>query len=361
MEVKTRFQLPTILQKQHIARIEGDALLIHDRRRYPLEDSFVTCLSVDEVAQAIQAMVTQGGGPLQVAMTTVRFIARQIHERRATNTVSTFVSGAQKLIASRPTNTTMARTLRAIVAEIGQWYRCDSVRDLHGDDLVFYIDEIVNRYEKSFDTDYDAMSDHGAALLGPSEGILTTCFAEHSFILTLMKAREQGKRLVVYIPETRPYLQGARLTAPALQELGFESYVITDGMGAHFLREGAITTYLTAADLVTMDGTVVNKVGTLANAIACAHYGVPYHAFSMAPDETKATQDEIIMEERDGVEVLRFGSVTTTLDSLKGKYPAFDCIDANLITSIITPRGVFTPQSIETGYAPNSDTKGAGT
>lgn len=355
MGVKVDSLLPTILQRRHIARIEGSAVLIHDRRQYPLEERYVRCFSVDEVAQAIRNMVTQGGGPLQVALTTLQFVAREIHGRREADTIRTFVSAANSLAATRPTNTTMARTIRNMVAEIGQWYVCSSVRDLHGGDLVSYVDAIVHRYECQFDADYDTMSDYGAALLGQSEGILTTCFAEHSFLLTLIKARDQGKHLTVYVPETRPYLQGARLTAPALQELGFESYVITDGMGPHFIRNGTITTYLTAADLVAMDGTVVNKIGTLANAIACSYYHIPYYPFAMVPDTTKASQDDIIMENRDGSEVLKFGDTATTLKTLVGAYPAFDIVDADLVTGIITPKGVIEPHSIKAVYLMNND------
>ncbi len=344
-------QLPYLLQRSNIARIDGETLLIGDRRTYPWEQSFVPCTTVKEIAQAIRSMVTQGGGPLQVAMTTMRFLARKIYSGIEPNTISIFLEASHLLAQARPTNTTMARTVQRIVAEIGRYYVCNGMREVQGGDLVAFVDEVIDRFEASFDRDYAAMSDYGIGLLGNQEGILTTCFAEHSFILTLAKAVEQGKSITVYVPETRPYLQGARLTAPSLQELGIPTFLITDGMGAHFMREGVITQYLTAADLVAMDGTVVNKVGTLTNAINCSHYAIPYYPFAVSPDPTKASAQDIEMEERDGSEICMCNGTFITHEHVVGKYPAFDIIDPDLVTGIITPRGVVQPENVKTIYS----------
>jgi len=342
--------LPPLLKREHIARIEDNLLLVGDRRKYPWELTHVACRTVDDIAKAIRDMVTQGGGPLQVAMTTLRFVARQIQHGELPDKPNVFIEVANTLKATRPTNTTMARTLQELVAEIGQWYVCDGMRDVHSDDLVGYVDQIIDRKEASFDADYDMMSDIGSHLIPDGTGILTTCFAEHTFLLSLAKATQEGKRFTVYVPETRPYLQGARLTAPSLQAMGLEVFVITDGMGAHFMETSEIGIYMSAADLVTMDGTVVNKVGTLANAICARHYHIPYHVFAMSPDPTKATRDDIVMEERDGNEVLRCGSAPTTLATLKGRYPAFDIIRNEFVEGIITPKGWYKPSEIGKAY-----------
>jgi methylthioribose-1-phosphate isomerase len=343
--------LPSLLKKSHIARIEHDQLLIGDRRSLPWKQEMVPCTTIDEVAEAIRSMVTQGGGPLQVALTFMRLLGQRIYLGKETNSLSVFLNAADKLERARPTNTTMARTIRSVVAEVGRWYTCNGIRDMYDHDFPTFVDEIVDRYEQQFDRDYDAMSEIGEGLLQQGEGILTTCFAEHSFMLTLAKAKARGKQVVVYVPETRPYLQGARLTAPALQELGIPSYLITDGMGAHLMQDGTIQRYLTAADTVAMDGTVVNKVGTLANAICCAHYHIPYHAFSLSPDASLSSGSDIVMEMRDGRELLQCGSQKITLESIGAYYPAFDRVDADLVTSIITPSGNYSPQEIASVYA----------
>ena len=342
--------LPTILQREHIAQLADNRLLIGDRRAYPWEISYVCCSSVQEIALAVREMVTQGGGPLQVGLTSMQFIARQIQRGVAENHAKTFLTASRLLAESRPTNTTMARTLTAVVANISRWYLCKDLQDVYADDLVAFVDEIIDQQEALFDAAYDTMSDIGAGLLPDHGGVLTTCFAEHSFLLSLAKAKEQGKQITVDVPETRPYLQGARLTAPSLAEIGIDAYVITDGMGAHVMQESRVQQYFTAADLVAMDGTVVNKVGTLANAISAHYYHIPYYVFAMSPDTTVNDSSAITMEERSGKEVLQWNRKATTVDTMKGYYPAFDIIDASLVSTIITPKGSFHPQDISAAY-----------
>jgi len=339
-------KLPWLLQKKHIAHIEGDHLLIGDRRRYPWEHSYVACSSVAQIAQAIAEMVTQGGGPLQVGLTTMRFLAKKIEAGHESNALTSFASAVELLAAARPTNTTMRRTLKRFLKHLQPWYANDSSQK----SLITFVGSIIDAIEAGFDADYQQMSDHGSLLITNNAGILTTCFAEHTFILSLIKAREQGKSFTVYVPETRPYLQGARLTAPALVELGLQVQLITDGMGAHFMGQGAITHYMTAADVVAMDGTVVNKTGTLANAICAQYYQIPYTVFAMSPDPSIHTASDIVMEERNGKEVLYVNGKLTTLESITGRYPAFDCIDPALISHIITPKGLAFPHEIDSLY-----------
>lgn len=339
-------KLPWLLQKSNIAHIEHGEVLIGDRRQYPWEHSFVACSSVEQIARALREMVTQGGGPLQVGLTTMRFVARRIETGEETHTLSTFRKAADTLSAARPTNTTMRRTLQSIVEHLRPYYAAEGPKT----GIISYIDALIDTIEAGFDSDYQKMSDAGSQSISDGDGILTTCFAEHSFVLSLLKAKEEGKDITVFVPETRPYLQGARLTAPTLQELDIPVQLITDGMGAHYMAEGTITRYMTAADVVAMDGTVVNKVGTLANAICAHYYRIPYTVFAMSPDPTIHTASDIVMEERDGNEVLRFNGELTTLETITGRYPAFDCINATLVTTIITPRGLVLPQEIGALY-----------
>ena len=117
---------------------------------------------------------------------------------------------------------------------------------------------------------YATAAEYGASLIDDGDGILTMCFAETSFLLALALARHAGKKIHVFTPETRPYLQGARLTAPSVHELGIPVQIIGDNMPAYVLSQGKVQKYFTAADLVTLDGHVVNKVGTFQNAISGA-------------------------------------------------------------------------------------------
>lgn len=207
---------------------------------------------------------------------------------------------AQKeLSEARPTNTTMKRALDELVA-----------RYVDGEDFESVVSDIFD----SFDSAYDRMSDIGASIIKDGMGVLTTCFPEHTFLLSVKKAVDSGKDIRVYVPETRPYFQGAHLTEPCLRELGIEAYIITDGMPAHFISKGDIDIYMTAADLALQDRTIVNKTGTLSNAIACNYYGIPYYAFSMGLE----------LASRDA----------------KALYPCFDIIPSDLVAGIITKEGM---------------------
>ncbi|NLA91987.1 MAG: translation initiation factor 2 [Spirochaetales bacterium] len=325
--------LPWLLQKENIARIEGNHILIGDRRLYPFERTFVTCKNVEEIAEALKAMVTQGGGPLQVALTTLRLISDSPLEE--------IKRSVAILSDARPINTTMRRTLASIV---------DNLEKYPLEERSNYLNRLIDSIEESYDSDYQAMGRFGSSLLRDGDIVLTTCFAEHTFTLSLLKAQEEGKRIKVMVPETRPYLQGSRLTAPSLAEVGIEVEVISDAMGAHFMERGEITHYMTACDVVAMDGTAANKVGSLANAIAANYYQIPYTIFALSPDTTLATGEGIVLEERDGSEILQVRGVATTLPTLKGRYPSFDKIEPKLITNIVTPRGIFAPSEVGEAY-----------
>lgn len=342
--------LPFLLQKRNIARIEGDALLVGDRRVFPFERRFVPCHTVDEVARAIKEMVTQGGGPLQVSLTTVEWLATKMRHGAVPRTFDTFAGACRTLKASRPTNTTMARTLDGLLDDIRPLF-ADAPEPGHGKaGTVAVVSDaivaLVREREATFDSVYERMGRFGATLIQDGDRILTTCFAEHTFLLSLLFARQEGRTASIYVSETRPYFQGARLTAPSLDELGFDVRLICDGMGAYYIEEGMIDRYMTAADLVCADGTVVNKTGTLANAV-CAHvFGIPYYAFSMAPDCSRRGRSDIVMEERDGRETCHALGNPTTSPDITGRYPAFDIIPSRFVSSVITAEGIFKPEQI---------------
>ena len=339
--------LPYLLRKENIARIEGDVLLVGDRRVFPFERTSVACHSVAEAAAAIRSMVTQGGGPVQVALESMRFTARLMEKGKLPHAYETFADAVSLLGSSRPTNTTMRRTMQNMLEDIKQSYDDGTMSSIG---VVRTIDALVDDQEALFNQKYERMSDLGCSLIMDGDRILTTCFAEHSFLLSVRKAREDGKSVQVFVSETRPYLQGARLTAPSLEEMGVPVTLITDGMCAHLMDEGSVTRYMTAADLVAFDGTVVNKTGTLQTAICAAWYGIPYHVFSLSPDVSKQNRSDIVMEEREGKDVCFALGQRTTTKTMHGRYPAFDIIPSRLVTSIITSDGVFDPSGIGERY-----------
>ena len=300
--------LPEYLRHERIARIADGGVCITDRRLLPFTVREVFCRDYREVAAAIRDMVTQGGGPLEAALAamiaTYRTAPDELDEAAAV------LSGA------RPTNTTMKRELEGLMRRYHEG----------GGDFEELALAVIDRY----DSLYDSMSDIGASLIPDGCGILTTCFPEHTFMLSVHKAALSGKDISVYVPETRPYLQGAHLTEPSLRDMGIP---------AHFMREGRIGLYMTASDLVLRDRTVVNKTGTLGNAIAASHYGIPYYAFSVSPDMER-TRDDIVIEYRSGEDVKRIGGVQIAAEEAEALYPCFDIIDPELVTGIITGGGV---------------------
>jgi len=332
--------MPFILQPQNIARIEGDVILIGDRRAYPLSQEFVSCASVEEVALAIDPMVTQRGGPVRAAMIAMLFLAGQADRGEVKKTPETFIEAKKRLQITRPTNTTMARVLERLVEII--------LNNLQkGNELAIEVNKFIEDFQKEYESYSFAMAETGAGLIEDGDGVLTMCFAETSFILAIALALEQGKNIKVFSPETRPYLQGARLTAPCLMEVGADVTLITDSMCAFVMSQGKIQKYMTAVDIVTSDGWAANKIGTFQNAVCASYHGIPYFPFAIDPDMTRKGRDGIIIEERNPEEVKMIKGIPTTRPDMKAYYPAFDIVPPHLIAGIITPKGLVSPYALK--------------
>lgn len=346
MEKTIESYLPFILQRENIARIENDTVLIGDRRAYPFQKEFVPCRSMEEVAAAIETMVTQGGGPFRAAMMAMLLLAQRADRGDIPKENEVFLGAKERLRRTRPTNTSMARVLDVLTDRI-----CRTIEA--GESIESAVQEIIDGVEERHEKSALKMARIGADLLEDGDGVLTMCFAETSFILAVRLAMEDGKRLKIFTPETRPYLQGARLTAPCLMEVGADVTLITDGMGGYLMSQGKIQKYMTAVDIVTSDGWAANKVGTFQNAV-CAHYHrIPYFPFAIHPDMTRTGRDSIVIEERNPEEVKRIKGMPTTREDMKALYPAFDIIP-HLISGIITPRGLVSAHGLKAVYPRDS-------
>ncbi len=336
--------LPFVLQHNNIARIEADTLLIGDRRAYPFKKEFYRCTSVEEAAEAIEMMVTQGGGPVHVAMTAIQLLAARAEAGKIPKRPDVFEQAKQRLQSTRPTNTTMARTLEVMVELVRSGI-------VSGEN----IEQVAAGFIEGFKAEYQQkafrMAEVGASLIEDGDGVMTMCFAETSFILSIALAMEQGKQIKVYSPETRPYFQGARLTAPCLQEIGADVTLITDSMVAYMMSRGKVQKYMTAVDIITRDGWAANKVGTFQNAIAANYHGIPYFPFAIDPDMTRRGRNSIIIEERDPEEVKRAKGELTTRSDMQAYYPAFDIVPPHLIAGVITPKGLVSAYQLQQVFA----------
>ena len=332
--------LPFVLQHENIARIEDDALLIGDRRAYPFKKEFYRCEDLEDAAEAIEKMVTQGGGPVHVAMTAIKLLSARAEAGRSAKDAALFEQAKRRLQSTRPTNTTMARALDVLVARVTAGIEA-------GEDIEQIADEFINAFKEEYQQKALRMAEVGASLISDGDGIMTMCFAETSFILSIALAMEQGKQIKVYSPETRPYFQGARLTAPCLQEIGADVTLITDSMVAYMMSQGRVQKYMTAVDIITRDGWAANKVGTFQNAIAANYHGIPYFPFAIDPDMSRAGRDSIVIEERNPEEVKRVKGELTTREDMQAYYPAFDIVPPHLIAGVITPKGLVSPYQLE--------------
>ena len=333
--------LPHILKRENIARYVDGKVLIGNRKDYPFEKSFVACDSVEEVAVAIETMVTQGVGPWVAAVYAMAMRADQLKGDK--NIMAGLADAKDRLISTRPTNTLIRYRLEDVLKS------AQIALDTDRDPAEFILKRITSIMDGMYKY-YARRAAHGAKLIEDGDGILTMCFAETSFVLAMIMAKDAGKDITVYVPETRPFLQGARLTAPSLVECGIKVKLITDGMGAALMAEGKIQKYMTAADLITLDGHVVNKVGTLPNAIAAHAHGIPYFAFAWGCDKNKPDRASINIESRDPADIRKVRGVATTLDIIDAAYPAFDITPPKYVAGIITRHGVLSPYTLKNGF-----------
>ncbi|WP_026424884.1 s-methyl-5-thioribose-1-phosphate isomerase [Actinokineospora inagensis] len=318
-------------------KLTDDAVEILDRRRFPFERVWVRCATVDEVAVAIEDMVTQSSGPYFAALYGMVLAARSATGLPATDARAALDKAGARLIASRSTNNHLRKAVNAVLAEI------DAAA---GEDLVTAATRGALAGDETYRAKSRALGEHSAALLPDGARVLTHCWADAYLIETVAAVRRAGKDVSFFCTETRPYLQGARLTAETLAEMDVDTTLITDGMGAAVLSQGLVDVLLTAADRVTMDGHVVNKVGTLGLAVAAHAFGVPFVAQVQAPDPAAKTAADVPIEHRDGDEVLHTLGVRTASAKVRGHYPAFDVTPPGYVSTIVTDRGPFAPDAV---------------
>ena len=332
--------LPFIFRCENVARYENGEVWILDRRIYPFEVKFVQCKTYEEVARAIEDMVTQSGGPGVAAGYGMAAAARQAASLSADGIRNELDKAARRLINTRPTN----NHIRLEVTRMAQAGKDALARGENAEQSIL---AVIEQQFQAYHERGLALGKAGADLIQDGDAILNHCWAESGIVYTIYVAKQQGKKITAFCSETRPYLQGARLTADAIGEMGIPTTVITDNMPACLMSKGMISKFFAGADRVTMDGHVINKVGTLQTAICAHHFGIPFFAFCFGPDPKALTPDDVIIEERDPDEVLYcLGKRTATLKA-KGYYPAFDVTPPAFVSGLVTQRGVFSPYAIK--------------
>lgn len=331
---------------------KNDQVVILDQRKLPLQEVYVVCEDYKAVADAIQNMTIRGAPAIGVAAAMgVALGALGI----AAGSFDDFYARIQKICetieATRPT------AVNLFWATTRMKRLCKAYKDLPIEELQKRLKEEAHRICFEDIESNHQIGRNGAPLFNEGDRVLTHCnagaLATAGFgtaLGVLYTAAGEGKKLNVYASETRPYLQGARLTAWELTRAGIDTTVITDNMAGHLMARGVIDKVIVGADRIAANGDVANKIGTYSLAILAWHHNLPFYvAAPMSTiDFSIMTGNEIVIEERSASEVTRIGTTQIIPDAAKVIHPAFDITPAEFITAIITERGVAAPASAET-------------
>ncbi|MEL3905737.1 MAG: s-methyl-5-thioribose-1-phosphate isomerase [Treponema sp.] len=332
--------LAFLLHYENVAWFEKGCVRILDRRSYPEKIEYVECRCWQEVRQAITDMVTQSAGPYTAAAMGMALAAYQVRSKPVEIQKAFLEEAAGGIAHARPTT---ANRMGLITANCLAQAVCalDAGEDAAQAIFTAALESLNRRYGIM-----EKVGEYLASLFPHAGAILTQCFGETIVGMMLKAARSRGNPVRLICAETRPFLQGARLTASCAADMGFEVTVITDNMVAYTMQHQNIGLFTSAADSITQDGHIANKIGTFQIALLAAHFGVPYYVTGI-PDADKKTAGDICIEQRNPDEVLSFRGVRHTHPAVKGLYPSFDITPPELITGVVTDKGVYLPQALK--------------
>ncbi|WP_159015719.1 S-methyl-5-thioribose-1-phosphate isomerase [Cognatiluteimonas profundi] len=321
-------------------RWTGDSLELLDQRKLPFITEYISCRTSDEVAEAIHDLVVRGAPAIGIAAAWGVVLAERATVADNVDEAAARLEPAlQRLNAARPTAVNLAWALArmrgALARADGNWRQLleDEAHAINSEDLA------ANR----------RMGLLGAALISPGSGVLTHCntgsLATAGFGTALGVIRAgvaQGRIARVFAGETRPWLQGARLTVWELQQDGIDATLIADSAAAHLMQTGRIQWVIVGADRICANGDTANKIGTYQLAIAARYHGVRFMVVAPAStvDMATASGDLIDIEERDSAELHAIAGTRTVAEGITAWNPVFDVTPHTLIDAIVTERGV---------------------
>jgi len=335
--------LAFLLQYENVAWFEKDRVRILDRRIYPEKTVYVDCFSWQQVRQAIADMVTQSAGPYTAAGMGMALAAYQVRNEGKAQQLRFLETAAEGLAHARPTT---ANRMEAITA--GCLAAAEEALDAGKNVSTALFEATVASLNRRYGI-MEQVGNYLAALFPQNGCILTQCFGETIVGMMLKAARARHNPVRLFCAETRPFLQGARLTASCAADMGFDTTVITDNMVAYAMQHEHIDLFTSAADTIAKDGHIANKVGTFQIAILAEYFGIPYYVTGI-PDAGKQSAADIRIEQRDPTEALSCRGIRHTHPAVKGLYPAFDITPPNLISGIVTDKGVYLPGKLTTYF-----------
>jgi methylthioribose-1-phosphate isomerase len=327
---------------------DGDVVMI-DQRKLPGREVYVRCRTAKDVAKAIRTMVIRGAPAIGVAA--AMGLTLEVRRSSATGTTqlaTEFYRACDLLAATRPTAVNLFwaidRMKRAFAAAMLAGQSTDELKATVGAESARVHDEDVANCR--------ALGKHGAEVVPADARVLTHCNAGalatggYGTALGVIRgAVEAGKRVAVFADETRPFLQGARLTAWELVRDGIDTTVIADGMSGALMHAGRVDLVVVGADRIAANGDVANKIGTYTVAVLARAHGVPFYVAAPVSTIDLSTPDgsAIPIEERDAKELSHMGSTQLAPEGASVWNPAFDITPAEYVAGIITEHGICRP------------------
>jgi len=328
---------------------QGDVVVMVDQRKLPSQELYVRCRTAQDVAKAIRTMVVRGAPAIGVAAAMGLALGMKRSTTKGTRQFAVeFQKSCDLMAGTRPTAVNLFWAIDRMKRAFAEGAQAGESTE-----------EIASRLEREARAIHDedvascrAMGGFGAAVVPDGARVLTHCNAGAlatagygSALGVIRAAVEQGKRIAVFADETRPFLQGSRLTAWELMRDGIHTTVITESMAGPLMRAGEVDLVVVGADRIAANGDTANKIGTYTVAVLAHEHKVPFYVAAPLSTIDLATPDgdHIPIEERDQREVTHLGSSRLTPVGVNIRNPAFDVTPHRYITGIITERGIFRP------------------
>jgi methylthioribose-1-phosphate isomerase len=338
--------LPTI-------ELQDDVIVMVDQRKLPGQEVYVRCRNAQEVAKAIRTMVIRGAPAIGVAAAMGIALGMKKSSARGTRQYAVeFQKMCDMMAATRPTAVNLfwaIDRMKRVFAEGAQ-------AGESAEELSARLERESRRIHDEDVASCRAMGAFGAEMVPDGARVLTHCNAGAlatagygSALGVIRAAVEQGKKVAVFADETRPFMQGARLTAWELVRDGINTTVITESMAGPLMRAGEIDLVVVGADRIAANGDTANKIGTYTVAVLAHEHRIPFYVAAPLStiDLSTADGDRIPIEERDQREVSHLGTSRLTPEGAKIRNPAFDVTPHRYIAGIITEKGIFRPPYTE--------------
>jgi len=332
---------------------DDDKLMLLDQRLLPDKVEYVNCVDFRQAAKAIRDMVVRGApaigitGGYALAMATMEAAQRFPGPSKVSLQEDFIKRAASTIMEARPTAVNLAWAVNRVMSKT-----IEKLKNLGIEEAIkVSVFEAKSINEEDIEINRK-IGENGAKLIKPGSRVLTHCNAGAlatggygTALGVIRQAWKQNKVTMVYADETRPYLQGARLTAWELLQDGISVTVLADSAAGHLMSLGKVDVVIVGADRIASNGDVANKIGTFSLACLCSYHKIPFYVaapvstFDLSIDSGK----DIPIEERSEREILEFRGVAVAPKGAKAFNPAFDVTPASLISAIITEKGVIFP------------------